>query len=261
MEWFNEKGNMRKGFILLVGCQILCAGLAFAYTEDHPPYSFKEGTPAKFELKSLLKKKNDGYEYLSKDKQLVVKLKESSEEPSFLIQDGRVRLMKLEGPVDMKEEGWESETFPSSVYQADLDKNGMEDLIVLSSQYRPSGLGGHFGAVDIFLKKAPDSYKHIHYEGFDVGSEDFIDLNHDGKTELIMESFYEGSKHNYFAYSVYEIKNGRLVNANSKYKGFPKFIWYTEKDNDAQTTNLTHEEQSKHIQESESKIKYEKLSA
>lgn len=241
---------MRALLIFLICRQVVCASFGFAYLDDYPPYLFKEGAPSRFALEDLFAETAANGSGYYKEGALEIELSETADTQRayrFLIKDG--------GQILMKVEGFDQPALPSSVYRADLDNNGLDDLMVISWS-RGVGLAVLLGSVDIFMKKAPESYDHIHYESVAAGPEDFVDMDQDGRAEVIMPSYYMGNKHNYFAYAVYEIAGGRLVNVSSRYKGFPKFIWYTHKPNDKQTTHLTKAEKAGHIREIESKIKY-----
>ena len=231
--------------IVLATFLIFCRS-ALAYRDDYPPYSFKEG--AYSQIQSKLLTGNTKGEFRSDDgEKITVSLKWANEDSHFLLKkDGKV-LMKAKD---------QAEFFPESVYQVNLDKNGFNDFIVFSGVPYGSGLGSHFGCVDIFLKSKRGKYRHVHYKSFDGGIEDFVDMNKDGRPEIILMSFYEAKKGNYFCYSIYEIKKWKLINADSKYKGFPKFIRYTNKKNDKNATQLTAKEKALHIKEVESKISY-----
>jgi hypothetical protein len=147
---------------------------------------------------------------------------------------------------------------PWAVYRVDLDKNGLEDFIIFYS-YRGCGLAASADKVEIFLKKQGGEYQKISYDVMSAGIEDFIDLNHDGQYEVIITDFYSGKKHNYFTYSIYEFKDYKLVNADLKFSGFPKFVWITYKPNDKDTTHLTDDEKAQHVDKKNESINYEVL--
>ncbi len=233
---------LKKIFVFAACAFWLVGRPAFAYFEEYPPYFFKQGAPKQFQAKLLLE---DGQtEFLSGDGKLVIRLKHAEDAYSFLLQDGDTVLAKVDEAADF---------FVEQVYQADLDKNGFLDLIVFSSS-RGAGLGAHFGVVDIYLKSSLIRYEHIHYESFGAGPEDFVDLDGDGRAEVIVGSFYQGEKHNYYAYSVYGIENGKLVNADAKHAGFPKFVQYTNRRNDQNDSRLTPQEKAGHIRKVESRF-------
>lgn len=142
---------------------------------------------------------------------------------------------------------------PHRIYKFDIDGNGLEDFIVLLHQGATS-LGDEG---EIYLKRQQGGYQKISYESSGIWIEDFTDINRDGRYEVIITDIYAGEKHNYFVYDVYEFKDYRLVNADNKFKGFPKFVWMTNKPNDKDTVHLTKEARSKHVEEKNRGIKYE----
>ena len=139
------------------------------------------------------------------------------------------------------------------VYRFDIDGNGLEDFIVLLQL----GVNTLLRGTDIYLKKPGGGCQKISYEGSANGIEDFVDINRDGKCEVIITDIFSGKEHNYFTFSVYEFKNYRLVNVDTKFKGFPKFVWMTNKPNDKDTTHLAKQERAGHVEEKNRSIKYE----
>jgi len=217
---------------------------AFGYFENYPPFKFSETPPRHVNAELLVD--NEKPDYKSKDSSIIARLKETSDNFDFILKEGYIVLASLKEKIT---------PFPYAVYRVDLDKNGLMDFIVFSSN-RGCGLASQLVVVDIFLKKDDKTYQNINYEGFGSGLEDFVDLDQDGKYEIIIMDMYSSEKHNYFSYNIYELKNSKLINANSKFKKFPKFIWYTEDKNDKDTTHLTLEEKTKHIVKVDSKIQY-----
>ncbi|MBU2035786.1 MAG: hypothetical protein KKA59_08445 [Candidatus Omnitrophica bacterium] len=220
---------------------------ALAYFENYPPYKFKNGAPNHLKLEALVD--FDKAEYKSKDGQVFVKFKETPDSLDFIVRDGNITLVQLKD----KKAGL---PLPSAVYKIDLDRNGLEDFIILYS-YRGSGLAASEDRMEIYLKKNDKEYQKISYDTMSAMIEDFVDLNTDGKYEAIITNFYSGLKHNYFTYNIYEIKDSGLFNADSKFKGFPKFVWITDKPNDKDTTHLTKEERIDHTEKKDKSISYE----
>jgi len=222
-----------------------CVVKSSAYMEDYPPYRVKDGKFKHLEAQTLVD--IDKRDYQSKDKQVMARLNEDKDTFNFLLQDGKTVLLKMET--------WEF-PLPYVVYQVDLNKDGLKDFIVFST-YRGCGLAAYSDEVKIFLGKGKGKYQSISYETMSGDLGDFVDLNNDGKYEVITTNLYGGGdKHNYWAYNIYEINDYKLVNANAKFKGFPKFIWYTDKPNDKDTTHLNQVEKEKYISKVNSEIKY-----
>jgi len=229
----------------VIGLLLWAAGTSFAYWNSYPPYKFKDGPPAHLNVRLLVD--GDTPDYKSKDGSVVVHLKESKlYKVEFSLQVGKIVLVSS---------GQDMEDFPCSVFQGDLDNNGFDDFIVFYN-YRGPGLGGHQDRVEIYLKKNKGGFKKISYNTFDAGIEDFIGPDKEGKYKVIITGFYQGDKHNYFTYNIYEFRNYRLVNADAKVKGFPKFIQYTYKPNDKDTGRLTQKERLLHTKEKNSSVHY-----
>lgn len=232
-------------YVLIFFC--LTCNNAYPYFDNYPPYSFKKGPPEHLEAKSLVD--FDKPKYKSRDGKITAKLKEKADSFDFILRDGRLVLAQIK-----KDEP----PLPNSVYQADLDANGLKDFIIFYN-YRGNGLAAQRDKVEILLKKKQGVYQKVSYDTFSAGLEDFIDLYRDGKYEVIITDFYGGSKHNYFTYNIYKISDYRLVNADAQSKGFPKFIWFTYNKNDKDTLHLSQEERLSHTEKKNTSIQYEDI--
>ncbi len=234
-------------FIFLIIAITCFSYFSFAYDESHPPYKFKDGPfPSldKEPLVSLFGKR----EYISEDKDVVVKFDDKGDSLFFLVKQGDYILAKKE-----KKE----EPYPDAVYRADIDKNGLKDFIIFYT-HRGCGLAVVVMRTEIFLKKKGGGYQKISYDTFYSNIEDFVDLDGNGKYELIITDLYYGKKHNYWAYNIYKFKDYKLVNANSEYKNFPKIVWFTESPNDKDTTHLSLAERKEAVTQIDKLIKNEK---
>jgi len=228
----------------VAGLLCLSTGLANAYFENYPPYKFGQNPPAM--IKTNLLVDYDHGDYKSNDGKVIARLVETSDIFYFILSVNGVAL---------QENKERSTPFAYAVYEGDLDSNGLKDYIVFSSN-RGCGLASQLAIVDLYLSRADGRYDRVNYEVLGGGIEDFTDLNNDGSCEVILGDMYGGKGHNYFVYSIYNIKNGKLLNANSEFKGFPKFIWYTNKKNDKDTKHLTAEERQQFIHKMDSSMTY-----
>jgi len=236
---------MNKKHLIISFIFSLCfVSSTFAYMEGYPPHKFKDGKFKHLECKPLVDIENKNY--LSKDKRVVAELYEDQDSFNFLLKDG--------GKILFKMDQWRP-PMPYVVYQVDLNKDKLDDFIVFSS-FRGNGLAVFCGEVIIFLAKPNGRYQKIYYENMGAELDDFVDLNNDGKYEIIIGDTYWGKNHMYWTYNIYEINEYKLVNANTKFKGFPKFIWYTNDPNDKDTTRLSKEERSSYVEKVNNSIKY-----
>lgn len=209
--------------------------------EKYPPYKFKVGPPKHLVTANLVEGRD-----VFKDGPVLVRLKKLENwDVDFLIKDGKKVLS--DSAADY--------TWPMEVYWVDLDNNGFKDFVVISWNMG-SGLASHEYTVDIFLKEKEGVYHKISYISMDAGLEDFVGPGQDEKYNVIINDFYGGSDHNYFTYDIYEFKDYHLVNADSKHKGFPKFVWLTYKKNDRDAVGLTQAERQSHVKEKDGSITY-----
>lgn len=192
----------------------------------------------------------DKARYKSRDGKITARLKEKADGFDFFLRDGKLVLAQI------KED---TPPLPNSVYQVDLDGNGLKDFMIFYN-YRGGGIGGQRDKVEIYLKKKQGSYEKISYDTMSAGLEDFVDLDRDGQYEIIITALYDGTKHNYFTYNIYKVSEYKLVNADAQFKGFPKFIWITYKKNDKDTSHLTQEERHSQSEKKNASIQYEDVS-
>ena len=239
---------MRRTIVVSISLILWATGVSFGYRADYPPYKFKDGPPAHLNIKPLVSGEGD---YKSKDGLVVVHLKEPKPfEVEFSLKVGKTTLVSSN-----KDMEW----FPSAVFQVDLDNNGLNDFIVIYNSRGP-GLGAHHDRVEIFLRKSKGGFEKISYDTFDAGIEDFIGPDKEGRYKVIITGFYQGDRHSYFSYNIYEFGSYQLVNADAKIRGFPKFVQYTYKKNDQDTERLTQQEKHLHTKEKYGSVQYEDIS-
>jgi len=145
-----------------------------------------------------------------------------------------------------------SEKMGAKVYQVNLSGNGMHDFV----SFVHTGASPLMDEIHIYLKTRL-GYREISLsEDPSADIRDIVDINLDGKLEVILGDLYLRGKHSYIAYSIYEVKNHRLVNADKKYKGFPKFVWFSNTKNDKDTSRLTTNERRLDVEEKNKAIEY-----
>lgn len=124
-----------------------------------------------------------------------------------------------------------SAILPTEVYQADLDSNGQQDLILL----RPTGANGlapsqHLSVLTFDTTGQVSLWQVEGYFASDKkGIVDFLDLNNNGRAELVFMSYGEG----YWQTALYEAKDGKWTQVNGKFAGktYPLLTRFTFKPN------------------------------
>ncbi len=237
------------GLLLLLVLSFCSAKPAFAYWAEYPPYSFKNGPYPHLVAKSLVNLWGGPMEYRSADKKIYAKVEEPSfRVVKFLLKDGDLVLATNNTTAD-------DPPYPYAVYQIDLNGDGLSDFVVFWN-YRGNGLSGNDDRVELYLKKKDGGYQKIAFDTTVSGLENFVDLNHDGRYEVIISGWYNYNLHSYVTHSIYEFNGTKLVNADAKFQGFPKFIWFTKKPNDKQTTHLTADEKAVQVRLQDKAIEY-----
>lgn len=229
---------MKKTFLLLAVIVALCLTEANAYMKDYPPFSLKgRKLPPHLKAEKLIEFRGE----------TTIKAEGLQVELFPLLEGGnKLRIRDSEGIIFETDEG-ESPFGFAVVYYTDLDNNGLRDFIMFSS-YLGCGLAACIERVDILFQVGRHVFSHVHYDTMCAGLEDFVDMDRDGVYEVIYADFYGAREHHYFVYSIYEIKEAGLHNANKKYApAFPKFIWFTYKPNDKQSTRITREEKEEYL--------------
>jgi len=223
--------------IVCVAYSLILPAIVSAFMENYPPFVFKEGAPSPIKAISLME---TGKSQFSHGSSISIKAFRTIGEVDFVIKDGDIELLNLQG---------NPEWYPFAVYLADLDKNGFEDLIVLSHCHG-CDLAAYSNYVHIFLKMSKDTYRKIEYETMNADIADFVDMDKDGRAEVIITGLCDSETHgvhSYFFYTIYKIENGMLTPASRKFKGFPKFIWFTDNPNDKDTHHLTSQEKASFV--------------
>lgn len=126
----------------------------------------------------------------------------------------------------------------SRVFYSDLTGDGRKDVLIYT--YPDSvGLGGWIEWADLLIAQPDGSFTHNSFEAYAAGPEDFIDMNGNGRYEMLwVHHFFEGD-HSYWVYRVVEITDEGLRLNDTLIPDFPKIIWFTEKPNDQSTQRLT----------------------
>lgn len=128
--------------------------------------------------------------------------------------------------------------FGSRVFYTDLTGDGRKDILVYSYP-GGNGLGAHIEIADLLIAKPDGQFAHTTFEGFAAGPEDFMDVNGDGRYEMLWVNYYFEGAHSYWVYRVVEVADDGLRLNDQLIPEFPKIIWFTEKPNDQPTQKLS----------------------
>jgi len=128
-------------------------------------------------------------------------------------------------------------------FTADLNQDGKADFV---AQIYLGGCGlAACRNVIVFALSSEKGYKISTLFSMCPSAVDFIDLRKDGDCQFIKTDFIygdtgkDGKQHNYWVYHLYEIVGTELRPANQLIHGFPKWIWWSFKDNHKATDQLT----------------------
>jgi hypothetical protein len=122
-------------------------------------------------------------------------------------------------------------------YRADFNRDGQPDYLV---QIWLGGCGlaaGYYKSV--FVLSSKQGYTATALTTLFPSPEDFIDLRQDGSCQVIHTSFIYGPSHNYWVYNLLEFSGAELRVANRLLPDFPRWIWYSFRENHNPATDLS----------------------
>lgn len=216
----------------LISCGFLQIREASAYPENHPPFPADKPVPyAALKAEPVL----DYVEGRFEDESL--RISTSPERDKV----GRVTMVEVTGRPIFDTASAHPDLyfqFGSRVFYTDLTGDDRRDIIVYSYP-GGNGLGAHIEIADLLIAKPDGQYAHMTFEGFAAGPKDFMDVNGDGRYEMLWVSYYFEGDHSYWVYRVAEIGDDGLRLNDQLIPGFPKIIWFTEKPNDQPTQKLS----------------------
>ncbi|MEI6396284.1 MAG: hypothetical protein WCT12_34915 [Verrucomicrobiota bacterium] len=137
------------------------------------------------------------------------------------------------------------------VFSCDLNKDGLPDFIV---NVWSGGVGlAFFGTEVTFLLSSKVGYRAASFYLYGFGKEDLVQFRAGGPVYFILndllgsddEKTLDGRSHNFWVYQLYRIDGTRFVPAAADQPGFPKWVWYTDRDNHKETTQLTSEQKDR----------------
>ncbi len=141
--------------------------------------------------------------------------------------------------------------FLGEIYYTDLNHDGLSDIVISPSWYG-SGLGSFYKTVIIYFQIASGKFRQLQFLSFYFEGRDFVDLDGDGKLELLMMQLAQlecsdGRVHSFWVYAPYQIKDYNLVMDRKSFPGFPKFIQFTNKQNSMPTDKLTDRQKDEYL--------------
>jgi hypothetical protein len=137
------------------------------------------------------------------------------------------------------------------VYTADLNHDDAPDFIV-NIWSGGCGLAAE-GSLVTFLLSDGKGYKAKSFFSYDFGPEDLVTLRANGpcyfiQTDVVRngeEMTQDGRDHSFWVYQLYRIRGGQFILANGAHREFPKWVWYTFKENHRETDLLTGEQKKR----------------
>jgi hypothetical protein len=146
-----------------------------------------------------------------------------------------------------------------TVYTADLNQDGQPDFVVNIYWYG-CGLNAT-GSTITFLLSSNGWYVSSSFLNYDFGPEDIVRFNPKGPYYYISNDFFrtendetrDGRRHNFWVYQLYRFSGCRMIKANKENNRFPKWVWYSFKDNHSETDLLTPDKKRRLLGASESR--------
>lgn len=241
----------QRKWIMLLGIIALC-GVAHGYPTSHGPFQLGEVPPSVPLMNCAIAKE----EYPAGNK---------ADEPSGvyytaprdpnratlkmerLISDSSWRISVLNGDGILISAAV-TNFIPFSAYRvrsADLNHDSQPDFIVNISS-GGCGLAAE-ESTTIFLLSSGGRYVAKDFYSFDFGPEDVVSFKEGAPCYFIHndlidngdEKTKDGRDHNFWVYQLYRFSGSEMVEANGDDPRFPKWVWYTFKDNHSETDQLT----------------------
>ena len=136
-----------------------------------------------------------------------------------------------------------SSILPPTAFHGDFNQDGAVDFLVAGTN-SGNGLATSISYTAFFLSMGK-RYSSVYFQGYDFPPEDVIRMKKNGPWYYIycdLVSSYEektrdGSGHNFWVYQLFRFEGDRMVET-TEVAPFPKWIWYTEKENHQDTRQL-----------------------
>jgi len=152
-------------------------------------------------------------------------------------------------PVSVDIEGSIGRVVKVYAFEANLNGDGTNDYIIRTGT-GGCGLAAYFSFMTFVLSSKTGYVAHCIF-GYCDDPENLVDMDNDGKPEYIHtilvpgEPGADGRSHNYWVHNLISFSGTNIVSANSKDIRFPKWVWYTFKDNHKDTKQLTGEQKKR----------------
>jgi len=229
---------------LLISCGFLWSREASAYPESHPPFPAGKPTPyPTLKAEAVL-----GYSAETPFEEGPVRISTGPErEKVGRVTEVRVNDQSIFDTATAYPDFYFQ--FGSRVFYVDLTGDRRKDILILSYP-GANGLGAEIEMADLLLAQPDGTYHHESFVAYAASPQDFIDVNGDGRYEMLWVNFYFEGGHSYWVYRVVEIGDDNLRLNDQLIPDFPKLIWFTEKPNDKPTQKLTVAEREDLIRQS-----------
>jgi len=151
--------------------------------------------------------------------------------------------------VPAKIEGWIIGDEAPEVSAALLNEDTKTDF-VLQTNSGGCGLGGQ-RFFRLFILSVGNLYQAYSMWTYNAGSEDFVDLNKDGRAEMIHTAFVDaeagkdGRTHNYWVFHLLRFTGAKAIPSDRLQPGFPCWIFFTFSANHHPTDQLTNRQKIK----------------
>lgn len=144
----------------------------------------------------------------------------------------------------------------SEIYATDLNRDKSADFIIPLYNGGFCGLNAGLNEVMVILSRKDEAPVAQTYWTYSFSAEDIVDLDRDGKAEIIVSSHTQeeakdGKVHSYWVYDRHEIQGTELKPIRTE--EWPIWVWHTFKENHQNTTHFTRNQKNtlwaKYLQE------------